>query len=902
MRLLRQRSARMAPPLPSRRLGVLAAATLLLGAAAAGAQTAAAESGREIRAVRVTRPPVIDGRLIDEAWTTAVPATDFSQRDPDEGREATEQTEIRILYDDEALYVGARMFDRDPSLIGRRLSPRDATADADRIQIYLDPMHDHVTGASFRVSASNVQRDAIHFNDTWDDSTWDAVWQSAVTVDELGWSAEMRIPLSQLRFPNGAAQTWGVNIERYIHRKNETVWLERVPKSETGLMSRMAHLTGLDGLQPRRHLALLPYAAGRSEFIAPSRPNHPFNDGSRTFGTAGLDMKWGVTSNLTIDTTFNPDFGQVEVDPAVINLSAFETFFQEKRTFFLEGSNIFSNFGQGGSNSFWGFNTSDPNVFYSRRIGRAPQISASGDFVDAPAAATILGATKLTGKTGGGWSIGLLEAVTDRETARTRSGLIGGAVDVEPMTNYAVARLQREIRGRVGLGFMTTSVLRRLDTAPLQDALPGRAHVFGTDAYVFLDRDREWVITGKISGSRVSGTPAVISRLQRAAQRYYQRPDAPHVEFDPTRRTLGGYAGRVNLNRNSGLVQVNAAFWGVSPGFDSNDLGFHGTGDRAGGHAVVLWRGIATDRLTRARSLWVSKWWAWNFNRELQGDGIQAHANLTFLNYWYLNGGGQVRRRVLDDRLTRGGPSAANPGGGFVQLNGGSDSRAWFQVQANSNYGWTDAGGWNKSVGLTFNVRPSPMLSISAGPQWNYSHGIAQYVRTVPDAAGSATYGSRYVFGVLDQSQLTLVTRVGVILTPTVSIQVYAQPLLASGDYTNFKELAQPRTFDFREYARPGGSISLDALTRTYTVDPDAEGPADTFTFRDPDFNLKSLRVNAVFRWEMKPGSTFYAVWTRQQVDQANPGSFQFGRDARDMLGAPGDDVVLVKFAYWIGR
>ena len=889
------------PPAPFRRLAqALAVLVCLAPPAGVQGQTPTPPSSHEIKAIRTAQPPLIDGALTDEAWSQAEPASDFTQRDPDEGLPATERTEIRILYDDEALYVAARMFDGQPALIARRLSNRDDDADADRVSIYLDGMHDHLTGANFQVSASNVQRDAILHNDTFQDSSWDAVWQSRVSIDEGGWSAEMRIPLSQLRFPASDRQTWGVNVERFIRRKNETVWLERVPKDEAGLASRMTHLTGLDGLRPKRHLALLPYAASRAELIAPDEPNHPFNDGSRASVTMGADLKWGVTSNLTLDGTINPDFGQVEVDPAVINLSEFETFFQEKRTFFLEGAQIFNNFGAGGSNSFWSFNSSDPSIFYSRRIGRAPQISASGDFTDSPAGTTILGATKLTGKTAGGWSIGVLEAVTDRETARTRSGLTGGTTDVEPLTNYFVARVQRELGRRAGAGFITSAVTRRLDTPSLRSALANTAYVVGTDAHLFLDSDRDWVVTGKIAGSRVSGSTDFIESAQRAAQRYYQRPDAPQVELDPGREALSGFSGRVLLNRNSGLWQVNAALWGVSPGFESNDLGFQGSGDRAGAHGVSIWRGVTPDRFTRSRSVWFAKWWTWNFNRELQSDGWHTQGSLTFRNYWYLNGGVGLWRLVLDDRLTRGGPSAISPAGGNTNINAGTDSRKPVSVQANSNYSWNEAGGWNQNAGLSFSVKPSPMLTLSTGPQWRRSRNIAQYVDSVTDPTAISTYGGRYVFGLLDQRELSMTTRVSLILTPTVSVQVYAQPLLAVGDYTGFKELAQPRTFDFLEYA--GRSMAFDAASRTYTVDPDGTGPAQTFSFDDPDFNVKSLQVNAVFRWELKPGSTFYAVWTRHQEDESHPGRFALGRDARAMFSAPGDDVVLVKMAYWIGR
>jgi len=871
-------------------------------AAVAAGQTPDRPALRVLRAVRASTPPVIDGRLNDEAWALAPVAGGFTQRDPDEGRPATERTEIRILYDDTAVYIGARMFDADPGRIDRRLSSRDGDPDADRVTVFLDPMRDKLTGAIFRVSAANVQQDAVLYNDSWWDTTWDAVWQSQVATDEEGWSAEIRIPLSQLRFANADRQTWGINVERFVRRKNEASWLEMVPKNENGTASRMLELTGLDGMHPRRNLELLPYVAGRAEFVQPSKAGNPFNDGSRAFGAAGLDMKWGLTSNLTVSATVNPDFGQVEVDPAVVNLTAFETFFSEKRPFFLEGSQIFNNFGRGGANDYWGFNNSEPQIFYSRRIGRAPQLAASGDYVDAPTATTILGAAKLTGKTSGRWSLGLLQALTGEETARTSAAGLGGRSVVEPLTSYTVARVQREVGTRSGLGFLATSVSRQLSTQTARDGLSSEAQVVGTDAYWFVDRDKEWVITGEIAGSRVAGTTTLIDRLQRAPQRYYQRPDAPHVELDPTRTSLTGATGRVNLNRNRGLWRLNAALWAGSPGWESNDLGFHGTGDRAGAHAVVYVQGNKPRRFSRSRSVWVAKSWTWNYAREVQSDNVNAQVNNTFMNYWGVGANFGTGQRALDDRLTRGGPSATSPAGGFVNLFGNTDSRRWLSVSSSYNRNWSESGGWNRNASVSFSVKPSPRLTVSTGPQWTRRRAIAQYVTTISDATAVDTYGGRYVFGELAQTQLSMTTRVSVIVTPKVSIQVFAQPLLAVGDYHDFKELARPRTFDFTHYGATAGTIAYDSLTRSYGVDPDGAGAAPGFTFDDPDFNFKSLRLNAVFRWEMKPGSALYAVWTRQQVDQSNPGVFAPGRDARALFGAGGDDVFLVKMAYWLGR
>lgn len=838
------------------------------------------EAQQTLRAARTTTPLVIDGRLSEEAWSHADVADQFTQRDPEEGKPATERTEIRVLYDADALYVGARMLDSDPGRIIKRLSSRDVLdTEADRLMIFLDPRHDRRTGVEFWISAAGVQRDAVISNDTREDTSWDAVWTSAVSFDNQGWSAELRIPYSQLRFNEGQAQTWGLNVARFIQRKNETSWLELVPKNENGLASRMMQLTGIDGIRPARRLEVAPYVAARQEFVQPGKPGDPFNDGSRMFGSVGLDVKAGVTGGLTLDATINPDFGQAEVDPAVVNLSAFETFFEEKRRFFIEGADIFNNFGVGGSNNFFGFNTSDPSLFYSRRIGRAPQGRAGGDFVDVPRAATIVGAMKLTGKTANGWSIGVLDALTGVEKARVITSGVRSRAEVEPRTNYFVLRVLHDF-SRGGAGFLATSVLRDLKTPELRDLLTRRAFVFGGDAFYFFDHKKDWVVTGKMSGSSISGSETAIAAMQRAPQRYYQRPDAPEVSLDATRRSLSGYAGRVNLNRNEGVWRVNAALWGVSPGFESNDLGFHQTGDRAGGHGVLMWHKTKVDRWTRDRGAWIAKSWVWNFNRELQNNLWFGCGNAVFLNYWSANGCASHSYRTLDDRLTRGGPLATNPGGNGANVGLNSDSRKTVSFNIFGGRDWDEFGSWAINDGLTVNVKALPSLTISTGPQRTRSKTLAQYVGTRVDPSATATFGERYVFAPIDQTQVTLTTRINYIITPRASLQVFMQPLLAGGKYKAFQELAAPRTFDFKQYVAPDGSPAFD----------------------NPDFNFKSLRVNAVFRWEFRPGSTLYGVWTQQREDFSHPGDLRFRRDAAALFSAPADDVFLVKMTYWIGR
>ncbi len=852
--------------------GFLCLALLVACGAPAAAQ-------QPLRALRTDAPPAIDGRLSEEAWSRAQVADTFTQKDPDEGKPATERTEIRILYDADALYIGARMFDSDPAKITARLSPRDETADCDRIMIYLDPRHDLRTGVEFWITAAGVQRDSVISNDTFEDNAWDAVWTAAALVDAQGWSAELRIPYSQLRFNAADSQIWGVNVARYIQRKNETAWLRLVPKTENGLASRMIDLVGIDGVHASRHVEVVPYTAVRQENIESDHVGDPFNDGTRTFGSVGLDVKTRIIGGLTLDATINPDFGQAEVDPAVVNLSAYETYFPERRRFFIEGADIFDNFGIGGTNNLSGFNTSDPKIFYSRRIGRVPQGHADGEFVDAPHSTTIIGAAKATGKTANGWSIGLIEALTSGENARVVSGGVPGRVEVEPTTNYFVARVQRDL-ARGGVGMLTTSVLRDLKTPALASLLTKQAFVFGGDAYYFFDHKKDWVVTGKFSGSRVSGTTDAIASLQRAPQRYYQRPDAPHVSFDPTRTSLSGYAGRVNLNRNEGVWRVNAVLWTVSPGFESNDLGFHGTGDRAGGHAMGIWRQQNPDRWTRSKSAWIARAWVWNFNHELQSDMWFACGDTTFQSYWSVNACGGWFIPTLDDQLTRGGPSSASVPGRMINGGFSSDARKTISINGYGGADWNKAGGWTSNDGLTVTVKALSSLTFSTGPEFSRSRVAAQYVGTKPDPAAMATYGAHYVFAPLDQTQLSLTTRVNYILNPRASLQVYMQPLLAVGDYSAFRELAAPRTFTFKPY--------------------DFNNPE--LVFENPDYNFKSLRLNAVFRWEFKPGSTFYAVWTEQREDLRNPGQFRFLPDSRALLSAHPDDIFLLKFTYWLSR
>jgi hypothetical protein len=855
-----------------------------------------------IRAVRLQAPIVLDGRLDEDVWKSPNPATDFVQKDPDEGQPATEKTEIRIAYDDEAIYVGARMFDSQPSRIVRRLSRRDSVPNTDCVMIGFDPRHDHLTGVGFIVTAAGTLADEVIFDDIQEDGSWDGVWDARVSVDGLGWSAELRIPFSQLRFPEGEHQTWGFNAARKLSRRNEESDWILTPKKESGLASRFGHLEGLDGIRGRSHLDLLPYATARTERMATAEPGDPFNDGSRTLGGVGLDAKWGVTSSLTLDATVNPDFGQVEVDPAVVNLSAYETFYEEKRPFFIEGSTLFGSFGFNGPNNRMGFNRSMPTLFYSRRIGRAPQGNAAGDFVDIPSATTILGAGKLTGKTRSGWSVIFLEAATSREFARVENAGARTEVEVEPLTNYLAIRAHRDVGQRAGVGMLATAVVRDLADPALTARLVHDAVVIGGDAHWFLNKKRDWVVTGSVSGSRVSGSEEAITRIEQSSAHYFQRPDAPQVSLDRNARSLAGWQASLDFNKNTGTLRPNASLWAVSPGFECNDAGYLSRADSAGSHLALIWSRPTPDAFSRYRQLIVSKWWSWDFGRELQGDGLWIGAYVTFRNYWNFEGSVSLVRSTYADRLTRGGPTLRTPHGWDASWSLETDERKAASVGLSASSGLTGLGGWTSTAGVSLSVRPTSALTFSTGPSVTRDFVPVQYVTVAADPSAAAMYGARYVFGDLSQTEVVMETRVNYILTPRMSLQLYAQPLLSAGRYSGFKEPVRPRDMSYLRYGQDLGTIAFDPPSQSYTVDPQVPGGSGPFSFGNPDFNFKSLRVNAVFRWEFRLGSTLYVAWTQQRQDTARPGQFDLGRDLTSMWRAPGDNVLMVKLSYWLSR
>ena len=850
-----------------------------------------------VRAIRANGPISIDGVLDEKVWQEEGYG-EFTQSDPEDGAQPTEKTRVWIAYDEEALYVAARLYDSKPELITCRLGRRDDFVDSDWFIFAVDPYYDRRTGFQFAVNPAGSIVDWTLFNDEWNDETWDGVWEWKALIDEEGWTVEIKIPYNQLRFPKKEEYVWGVNFRRVIKRKNEKVGFIWVPKEDSGYVSRFAKLIGIHGIRPGRHIEFLPYAVGQAQY-SPEESGNPFETGEKYLGNAGFDLKIGLKSNLTLDATINPDFGQVEVDPAVINLSAFETYYREKRPFFIEGSNIFNQFGQGGATSQTNINWGSPSFFYSRRIGRPPQGDVSRDgYTSFPDRSTILGAFKLTGKLGKNWNVGFISALTAREYAKVDSEGTRFKEEVEPLSYYGVLRAQKEFNeGKQGLGFIATSVVRDLRNESLEDILNKNAFCLAVDGWTFLGKNKTWVLNGWLGGTRVEGSQSAILGLQESSLHYFQRPDAAHVELNEEATSLSGWGARFALNKQKGNFIFTTAIGALSPGFNPNDIGFQfGSSDKINAHLLVGYYWPHPGKIFRNCTVFGGPFRNYDFGGNKTWDGFLTAANGKFLNYWGFDTMFAYNPKTMSNNKTRGGPLALIPAGFQINLGINSDSRKPVVISAfQTLYSRpTEGYSWYGEVSLRW--KPRTNISLSLGPGYEVSRSALQWVTGVDDPLMTDTYGTRYIFGRIYQRMLSSEIRLDWTFTPKLSLQLYLQPLIAVGKYDEFKELARPKQYEYNFFGEDQSTISYE--DGEYTVDPDGPGPAEIFSFDNPDFNFKSLRGTVVLRWEYFPGSMLYFVWTQNRVNDANPGDLNFGRDMGDLLTAPGDNIFLIKVSY----
>ena len=895
------------------------------------AATDPALGARTLRAARLSGAIRIDGSLDDAAWATADVGKDFRQSWPNDKAPASEPTEVRVLYDDEALYVGVRLFDAHPDSIASQLARRDATGIySDWVHVVVDSYHDRRTAFRFSVNPRGVQKDVRHFDDTNEDLLWDAVWEVATRVDSLGWTAEYRIPLSQLRFSDCTRScVWGLNVQRDEARNGERSGWSYVSRDANSYVARMGELTGLEGIKRPGRLELLPYVSSTltRDTAQAGNPFFRANDGAYS---VGADFKYGVTSGLTLTGTVNPDFGQVELDPAVVNLSQFESFFDEKRPFFVEGSDLFRFGGTRAYNNFGG-----GNFFYSRRIGRPPQRGVNaGDvsdagvpagstvlardvlYADPPATSTILGAAKLSGKTAGGWSIAALDAVTARETARfeqsvesvdpatgdTTTALSRGRAPVEPLTNYSVARVRRDLNGgRSVVGALLTGVTRDLSDAVFRPMLRSNAVTGGVD-FDHTWGNRIWSLSGFLAGSRVAGDSTAILRAQRSFVRYYQRPDADYLGVNPSRTSLAGYAGALALTKTGGEHWTGSlSYQETSPGFELNDIGFQQSADR---RALSTFVGYHENTPGKHLRSWEARAYsnhAMNFGGDNVFQAVVAAGDAQLTNFWTVNLRARFDPQYLSDRGTRGGPLMGNPLGWSTDGGISTDSRRPIVVTLGGFYRTDTSRAFDRNVGLTVDTRPTSSVRVTFEPSLANSYSTGQWI-TALSGGPAATYGLREVFSDVKTTELAFPLRANWTFTPTLSLEAVAKPLVSANRFYHFKQLHAARSYTFDRFGAGGvGTISGSAATG-YSVDPDPNATGDEFTIPPLDFTQRSLRGNAVLRWEYRPGSALFFVWQQTRDGVLGDGDFATSRDIRGVFREKERNVFVVKGTWWVAR
>ena len=815
-------------------------ASMLAGAPGAE-ETGNGHPKRVMTAVRINpTTPVVDGVLDDEVWEHAPTSTGFTQVDPDEGEPATEKTTVQVVYDDEAIYFGIMCYDSEPDKIIARLARRDQWVETDQVRVNLDPHHDHQTGFVFSISPSGWIGDGRLYNDGNQDHTWDGVWVAKATVHNQGWSAEYRIPYHVLRFSEKGEYTWGLQIVRRIPRKKEQVrWVFKTRK-EAGWVSKFGHLEGIKGIKPPRHLELLPFTLARSSFV-PKNDAHP--DGRELISTLGLDLRYGLSSNISLNAAINPDFGQVEADPAVLNLGVFETFFEERRPFFIEGRSIFRYPGPG----IVGIQ-GPATLFHSRRIGKQPgrfSIPENSEAVDRPDGTTILGAVKLSGKTASKTAVGILNAVTGNEYATIEPDSDTGTGDlenrstfkIEPLTNYLVGRIQQDVHTNSTIGALLTAVNG-------QGFDP--AYVGSMDAELKWKENAYRVFT-RLSGSR--------STVDDDRQKGYEAV-AYFSKF------AGGFGGQVYMDARS-------------PGFDANALGFMNRNDRIqlGGHIYAQihdpWL------LARESGFNVNVWQHWNFDGTVLRKGVNFNTWHDLKNYWWYNFGFNRQFEVMDDLATRGGPLMVKPAGIQYWVGLGTDDRKPVSVGVFVEGSREDGGqSHEEHYSAWIEVRPASNVQLELNPRYSRRRNFAQWIENVDDTGNGED--DHFVFGELQSRVFDLTTRATISFTPVISLQFHLQNFATTGDYGQIKELAQPESYDFIPFS------GLD---------------------ENPDFSRRSLKSNLVFRWEYRPGSTLFVVWSQshsESPDVADP-AFKPWRSVRSSFTDEGDNIFLAKINYWIG-
>ena len=832
---------------------------------------AAARTVPVANAVRADVPPAIDGREDDAVWRAAPAMSDFLEFQPTEGKAPRFRTEFKAAYDDRNLYVFVRAFDPHPDSIMTALTRRDIRGPSDQLKLMIDSYHDRRSGFEFAVNPLGVKRDYAMYNDNSEDDSWDGVWDVGTRIDSVGWTAEFRIPFSQLRYANRPDHTFGFAVWRDIERYKERTSWPLYKSSQSGISSQLGELADIRDIAPFHRLEVAPFTVVKSSSIeVTGAPSGASLWGRSQKLSAGADLKYGVTPNLTLDATVNPDFGQVESDPSVVNLSAFETFLQERRPFFIEGSGFYK----------FGLNCNVVNcggegLFYSRRIGRTPQmLSINSSYADAasPNVTPIIGAAKLTGRLPGGLNVGALEAVTGR---------VGGVADytTEPRTSYTVLRAQQDLRnGSTSIGVIGTGVNRALDQWT-ERSLRREAYVLGSNLSHKFGASR-YELTASLTGSTVRGTTAAIAATQRNSVHLFNRPDGGLV-YDTTRTSLAGNAEELTFGKMGGnMVHWQTSWQRQSPGFETNDLGYL---RRANQQSLSNWVGFSWRKPTslyRQLTGNLNAWGYWTAAGLTTDRALNTNWHMTLVNNSSVHTGVTASQLPgsFCDNCARGGPAFRRSP--FINYNigfNGDDRRRVVPYL----WAYTGRGDYGAShyVELSPEIQIVPMsqLQIDISGDWTRNTDDSQWLGNFTDTATKITH---YSFAHLQQETVSLGARVSYAATPALTVQVYAAPFVSRGEYTNTRELsATPRAERYEDrytaYSPPAGtSLGFDVL---------------------------QVRSTSVLRWEFRPGSTLFAVWTHDRKGGSNK---FFDRPWRaeydDILALHPANTFLLKVAYWM--
>lgn len=841
---------------------------------------------------RTSQAPKIDGILNDACWKETNWSGDFTQREPIDGAKPSQRTEFKLVYDDTYIYVAVKLFDDEPNKIDSRMTRRD-NMKGDLVAVHFDSYYDKRTSFSFFVSAGGVKTDIIFSNGgSKQDVNWNPIWWTKTSKDSLGWYAEMKIPLSQLRFSKNDNKIWGFEVARFINRSQELSLWEPISPSESGWVYHFGELHGISELKPKRILEIAPFVSGGFETFEKEEGN-PFLTGSKWLYRVGVDGKVGITNDFVLDFAINPDFGQVEADPSEVNLTAFETYFEERRPFFIEGGNILDFKIQSGDDE----STRD-NLFYSRRIGRSPQYYPDvndTDYIDLPMVTDIIGALKITGKTKKGLSIGVLESVTREEKAQIASGENRRTESVEPLTNYFVGRIQKDFdKGNTQIGGEFTSTNRKLNPS-LSAYLPKDAVSGGLDFNHYWGHQK-YYITLKTIASYAGGDSAAITELQFAPQRYYQRPDANHINLDYSRTSLSGYGGDFSIGKNieSGLAySFNVSV--RSPGISLNDIGYLRVSDRIAQHFMIYYKWTEPKSFYRNINLGFIQWNGWDFGGNSTYNGGAGWSNIVFKNLYTLSIHGSAEYGIHDNHMLRGGPAFSSPGNVHFRINLESNNSKKFYLDFGSSqgFGQYNASRYN-SWDAGFTYRPINALELQFHPNFSTNSHDLQYVE-------ETTYNGnpRYILASINQSSLYFRFKVNFNITPNLTIQYFGAPFISTGEYSRFKKVMEANASNYsdRFYEFNNQEINYEVESDTYFVDENGDGNSD-YSIGNPNFDFKQFQSNLVIRWEYTAGSVLYLVWNQNITNEDGFGVFHFNTDFNDLFSTTPFNVFLIKFSY----